>query len=152
MPARARPPRRSRPDPRDLADRLHSAAIRLLRSLRAEDAASGVTGPRLSALSVLVFGGPRTLTGLAAAEQVRPPTMSRLVRDMEREGLLRRVPDRDDRRVQWIHPTAAGRKLLLAGRDRRVARLAADVERLSPADLRALLGGLEVIERMSRPV
>src|SRR3954469_5829393 len=64
---------------RAVADRLHSAAIHLLRRLRAADAASGLTAPRLSALSVVVFGGPQTITSLAAAEQVRLPTMTRLV-------------------------------------------------------------------------
>src|ERR687883_145288 len=76
-----------------LADRLHSAAIHLLRRLRREDARTGLSGPRLSALSVVVFAGPRTLGELAAAEQVRPPTMTRLVQALEREGLVARDPD-----------------------------------------------------------
>ncbi|MDQ3996553.1 MAG: hypothetical protein M3303_05995, partial [Gemmatimonadota bacterium] len=67
----------------ELADRLHSAAIHLLRRLRREDARTGLSGPRLSALSVVVFAGPLTLGELAAAEQVRPPTMTRLVRALE---------------------------------------------------------------------
>ena len=37
------------------------------------------TRAKLSALSVLVFGGPRSIGALARAEQVRLPTMSRLV-------------------------------------------------------------------------
>src|SRR5215218_8569721 len=84
------PPRRGRAGGRafDVADRLHSAAIHLLRRLRVQDAATGVSGPRLSALSVLVFGGPRTVSALAAAEQVRVPTMTRLVQGLKREGLV----------------------------------------------------------------
>ena len=63
-----------------IADRLHSAAIHLLRRVRKQDAATGEGPARLSALSVLVFGGgPMTLGQLAQAEQVRPPTMSRIV-------------------------------------------------------------------------
>ena len=93
----ARPSRQpSGRSPDALADRLHSAAIRLLRRLRAEDAASGVSAPRLSALSVLVFAGPRTLGELAAAEQVRPPTMTRLVTALEAQGLLARTGDPAD--------------------------------------------------------
>ncbi len=65
-----------------LAQRLHGAAIHLLRRLRTEDVAAGLTAPRLSALSVLVFGGPRSIGELAAAEQVRPPTISRLVQEI----------------------------------------------------------------------
>src|SRR3954463_14052103 len=63
----------------ELADRLHSTAIHLLRRVRKQDVAIGQGPARLSALSVLVFGGPKTLGELAAAEQVKPPTMSRIV-------------------------------------------------------------------------
>ena len=76
------------PDPVEVADRLHSAAIRLLRRVRVEDAASGVTPAQLSALSVLVFGGPRSVTALADAEQVAVPTISRLVATLEAAGLV----------------------------------------------------------------
>ena len=64
-------------------DRLHSAAIRLLRSMRTLDTQAGLSGPKLSALSVLVFGGPATLSALADAEQVRRPTMTQLVNALE---------------------------------------------------------------------
>src|ERR671933_1067936 len=74
------------------ADRLHSAAIHLLRRVRRQDDASGLTAPRLSALSVIVFGGPLTLGALAAAEQVRPPTMTRIVQALEEAGLVVREP------------------------------------------------------------
>ena len=63
-----------------VADRLHSAAIHLLRRLRVEDEALGISAPRLSVLSVLVFAGPMRIGELAHAEQVEPPTMTRLVR------------------------------------------------------------------------
>ena len=89
-----------------LADRLHSAAIHLLRRLRREDDAGGLTAPRLSALSVIVFGGgPVTLGQLAAAEQVRPPTMTRLVNGLETEGLVVRQADPADGRVTYIKAT-----------------------------------------------
>jgi DNA-binding MarR family transcriptional regulator len=132
-----------------LADRLHSAAIRLLRRLRAEDAASGVSAPRLSALSVLVFGGPHTIGELAAAEQVRPPTISRLVRDLERDGLVERAGDPDDARVQRVRASAAGRALLAAGRARRVERLAASVAELTAEERAALAAALPLLERLA---
>src|SRR5580700_2207868 len=70
-----------------IADLVHGAAIRLLRFVRREDVAANLSAPQLSALSVLVFGGPQTMGALAMAEQVRPPTMSRLVDDLENLGL-----------------------------------------------------------------
>ena len=120
------------------ADRLHSAAVKLLRRLRVDDDAGGLTAPRMSALSVLVFVGPQTMGALAAREQVRPPTITRLVQDMTRDGLVRVVPDRDDARVRYVHATAKGKRLLIAGRDRRVQRLAAALAAL-PTTERQLL-------------
>src|SRR5437762_13321301 len=123
MPSRATRPGR-RPRERELADRLHSAAIHLLRRARRGDSLTGATPSQLSALSVLM-SGPKTLGDLAAAEQVRPPTMSALVAQMERGGLVRRTGDTKDARVVRVDMTAKGRRLLAKGREMRIA----DVER-----------------------
>src|SRR5579863_7960663 len=105
------------------ADRLHSVAIHLLRYLRKQDVASGLTAPRLSALSVVVFAGPLTLGALAAAEQVRPPSMTRIVASLQESGLVQRVPGETDRRQVLITATPDGRRLLEEGRARRTGRL-----------------------------
>src|SRR5438309_5688376 len=89
---------------RQTADRLHSAAIHLLRRVRRTDALTGLPAAQLSALSVLM-GGPRTLGEMAAAEQVRPPTMSKLVTEMEGAGLVRRSGDADDARIVRLEMT-----------------------------------------------
>jgi DNA-binding MarR family transcriptional regulator len=136
MPPRARQPRVLPVD--TVADRLHASAIRLLRSLREVDVATGLSGPRASALSVVVFRGPLPIGALAAAEQVRPPTMTRLVAGMERLGLVARARDPDDGRVQVVRATAKGRAVLQAGRRRRVETLAGRLRRL-PAGERAVL-------------
>lgn len=135
----------------ETADRLHSAAIHLLRRLRTEDEASGLSAPRLSALSVVVFAGPITLGDLAAAEQVRPPTISRLVKELERDGLVERFADPTDGRVQRLRATARGRRLLEEGRRRRVARLARDLATLSPADRRLLARASRLLESLTLP-
>ena len=89
------------------------------------------------------------MSALAAAEQVQPPTMTRLVRELEREQLVERVRDADDRRVLTVRATARGRRLLLAGRRRRVLLLAEALDQL-PAKDRALLDrAAELIERAS---
>jgi len=133
-----------------VANRLHSAAIHLLRRLRVEDTAAGLSGPRLSALSVVVFGGPLALVQLAKAEQGRPPTMSRLVAGLARAGLVSVERDPADRRVQRIEATARGRSLLEAGRARRVRRLTRDLAALSRDDYGNLLRALDVLERLAR--
>src|SRR5437773_9257368 len=116
----------------DAADRFHSAAIHALRHVRRNDPETGLSAARLSALSVLVFGGPRTLGELAAAEQVRPPTMTRIVQALEAESLVRRERDAKDGRIHRLRATAKGRRVMQRGRERRVANLAALFARLSP--------------------
>jgi DNA-binding MarR family transcriptional regulator len=142
---------RGTPSPDELADRLHSAAIHLLRSLRREDARSGLTAPRLSALSVVVFGGPLTIGELAAAEQVRPPTMTRLIDALERDGLVTRTRDAGDGRVTRIDATARGQRLLAAGRARRVAALARQMATLAAADRATLARAAALIESLALP-
>lgn len=125
--------------PARVADRLHSTAIQLLRRLRSEDRRTGLSGPRASALSVVVFGGPVTLGELAAAEQVKPPTMTRLVTAMEAQGLVKREGDASDARVVRVRATPKGIRILQEGRARRIARLQAALQDLSDEEL-ALLG------------
>jgi DNA-binding MarR family transcriptional regulator len=132
----------------DLADRWHSLAIHLLRRLRREDVKAGLTGPRLSALSVIVFGGPITLGELATAEQVRPPTMTRLVRALEREHLVRREKDPDDGRIVRLRATAKGAHLLREGRTRRVHRLAVPLSDLSTGERDTLQEAAEIFARV----
>ena len=136
------------PPARAVADRLHSAAIHLLRRLRVEDKAMGLSGPRTSALSVIVFRGPVTMSALAEAEQVRPPTMTRLIDGLERRGLVRRVSHAADGRVQLVEATAAGKRLLNTGRARRVARLMRDIAHLSGEDQRVLARAAEIMESL----
>jgi DNA-binding MarR family transcriptional regulator len=121
----------------EIADRLHSAAIHLLRRLRVQDRESGVGPAQLSALSVLVFGGPRSLGELADAEQVRPPTMSRIVAGLERASLVRRHATEDGRRVR-LAATAKGKKILWEGRKRRVESLAAALASLTEDEIHRL--------------
>lgn len=128
----------SRVTPADTADRLHSGAIRLLRRLRKQDAASGLSGPQASALSVLVFGGQMNLGRLAAAEQVRAPTMSRLIKDMEVAGLIFRRPDPTDARGVILDATEKGRAMFDRARERRLSALTTAVGEL-PQDDRAVL-------------
>ncbi len=129
-----------------VADRVHSAAIHLLRAVRRVDAGVGVGPAKLSALSVLVFGGPRSIAALARAEQVRLPTMSRLVQALERDGLATRTADPADRRASRVHPTALGRSVLRRGRARRVEFLARRLASLPQADREVLSRAAELIE------
>lgn len=131
----------------EVADRLHSAAIHLLRRVRKQDTAMGEGPARLSALSVLVFGGPTTLGGLAAAEQVKPPTMTRIVSGLERSGLVERASDREDGRRVQVRATAEGVRLLQRGRQARIEYLAQHLQGLTEKDLAKLEEAVEILNR-----
>jgi DNA-binding MarR family transcriptional regulator len=129
----------------ELADLLHSTAIRLLRLVRAQDTASGIAPARLSALSVIVFGGPLSLRDLARAEQVRPPTMSRIVDALEAQGLALRRTNPKDRRAVLIAATAKGGALLKLGRKRRVTFLASRLSGLHAVERRQIDRALRAV-------
>jgi len=135
----------------EIADRLHSAAIHLLRSAAKPDVLSGQGPARLSALSVLVFAGPRTLGELAAAERVRPPTMSRIVAGLKRSGLARIQKDGKDARRIRISATAKGERVLQEARRRRIRALADTLAGLDAASLDILEQAARIIESALRP-
>ena len=130
-----------------IADRLHSLAIHLLRAVRASDDESGLSGPRLSALSVVRFRAPISLTELAAAEHVTTPTMTRLVQALEAEGLVRRESDAADRRAIKLHPTARGARLLDAARQRRLRTMESLLDGFSAEEVRQVEQVVELLER-----
>jgi DNA-binding MarR family transcriptional regulator len=135
----------------ETADRLHAAAIHLLRRVRHEDEAAGLGPARLSALSVVVFGGPIRVTALARAEQVRAPTMTPIVAALERDGLLTRAADAADARAVVLRATPKGRRLLAEGRRRRVRRLAADLRALDRDERRTVRAAADVLLALFRP-
>jgi DNA-binding MarR family transcriptional regulator len=129
-----------------VADRLHSAAIHLLRRVRKQDTAMGEGPARLSALSVLVFGGSMSLGQLAAAEQVRPPTMTRIVTGLEKNGLAERVSDSADARRVQIRATPKGVRLMRGGRKARIEYLARQLAMLTKDELSTLGEAVEVLQ------
>ena len=130
------------------AEALHAGAIRVLRLVRAEDAQAGIGPAQLSALSVLVFLGEKTVGELAALEQVRPPTMSRIVDGLVQKKLVERVGSSSDRRAVRITATPAGRKLLLAGKARRVRALAKRFEGLTRDEVETLHMAAQLMARL----
>jgi DNA-binding MarR family transcriptional regulator len=146
------PPDTIMPPPETIAaaDRLHSAAIHLLRRVRHQDAATGIGPAQLSALSVLVFAGPKTLGELAAAEQIKPPTMSRIVTGLKRSHLIEITRDPHDGRRLHISPTAKGTRLLQQGRQRRIAYLATHLASLTGIELTQVSAAAEILEMLLR--
>lgn len=133
------------------AERLHSIALHLMRGLRREDEVLGVGPARLSALSVLL-SGPKTMSELAEAEQVRLPTMTRIVRGLETMGLVRRVPHPSDRRSVRVEMTPPGAETISTGRARRVERLARSLRALDGERLAQVEDALDVLEQVTLEV
>lgn len=134
----------------DLADALHSAAIQLLRRLRRMDDETGLSPARLSALSVIAFGGPLRISDLARAEQVRTPTITPIVAALEREGLVTREVDEGDGRASILRATPAGREVMARGRARRVEALTAELRKLTAADRDILRRAADLMQQLSR--
>jgi len=131
-----------------VADRLHSAAIHLLRWVRTQDETLGLTPARLSAMSVVVFGGPVGLNKLAQIEQVKPPTMVRIVDGLEELGLVERTVDAGDRRAVIVRGTSKGITLLKKGRRKRVQYLCRKIKDLTAPDLRHLEEASRIIQQI----
>jgi len=143
-------PKREAVDSQELAARLASLSTVLQRHLSRADAGEGLTRARLSALALLVLGGPRTLGDLAAAEHVRPPTMTRLVHAMEADGLVAREKNPDDGRSVVIHATRKGVAQLESGRARQIAPLAEAISDLDRGERRQLGDAADLLGRVLR--
>ncbi len=139
-------------DPDAVARALNSGAIHLLRAVAALDRASGVPAARLSALSVLVFAGPRSLGQLAAIEQVTSPTMTRIVDGLVADGLARRSPHPDSGRQVLVEATPDGESLMRAAAQRRVEALVAALEALDDEQRAALAAAAPLLDEVARRV
>jgi DNA-binding MarR family transcriptional regulator len=138
------------PGSTELAARLASISTVLQRHIARADAGAGLTRARLSALTLLVLGGPRTLGELAAAERVRPPTMTRLVHAMEADGLVVRERNPADGRSIIIRASRLGEEQLEQGRARQLAPLADAIAGLGPDQRRQLDDAAGLLGRVLR--
>jgi DNA-binding MarR family transcriptional regulator len=152
VPRRPLPPGLRRSRHAELANQLNSAAVHLLRRISRDDSADGLTGARASALSVLAFAGPQRLGELARRERVAPPTMTRIVDGMVRDGLVQRSASPSDRRAMIVTVTPRGRALIERGRARRIQRLARELSSLAEEDLRTLEHAVAVLLRLEQHV
>jgi DNA-binding MarR family transcriptional regulator len=139
----------SKPNLDAVASALNSGAIHLLRSLRAVDRLAGQTPARLSALSVLVFGGPQTLGGLASQEGIAGPTMSRIVDALVTNGLAERRPHPLDARAVQVCATQAGESLTRAAARRRIETIAAALAQLPAAEQRRLAEASGLLDQVA---
>lgn len=136
------------PDTAAVAARLRLGVTRLARRLR-QEAEAGITPSMLSALSSLDRQGRLTMRDLCAAEQVQPPTMTRIVAALVDLGLVSREADPRDGRLIWVALTPAGRRLLDRSRKRKEAYLARALRNLDARDVETLEDAAAVLERLT---
>ncbi|MDB5671680.1 MAG: MarR family transcriptional regulator [Alphaproteobacteria bacterium] len=134
-----------------LANELSIMAVRLVRWLRAVDEAPALSGPEASAMAVIVHSGRITPSALAALEQVRRPTITRVVDGLVERRLVRRERHPDDMRASLIVATEDGLALWLAGQVRRAAPLAARIAGLEPEERHQLASVLPLLGRLAAP-
>src|SRR5262249_9989601 len=129
----------------ELASELRLAVMRLSRRLR-QHAPADITPSQLSALAVVVRDGRLTLSQLAEAERVQPPTMTRIVDSLLQRGLVTRTPRDGGRPRPWVAPTTEGRELVAAVRKQRDAYLARHLRDLSADDIAVLKRAADLLE------
>jgi DNA-binding MarR family transcriptional regulator len=134
----------------DVASRLRFSVMRLARKLRRQLGAEVDISPsQLAALSTIDRGGPLTIGALSEAEQVRPPTMTRIVAALVDKGLVEREGDQNDRRVSWVLATPHGRQLLKQSRRRGNEYLTRRLGALAPEEVDVLERASEILERLA---
>jgi DNA-binding MarR family transcriptional regulator len=136
----------------DTARLLNSGAIHLLRGLRRIDRLTSLSPARLSALSVLVFGGPCTLGRLAAIEDVAGPTMTRIVDGLVELGLAVRNPHPDSARSVQIEATDRGAELMRDAAERRVTAIVQALQVLSQREQARLTSAAPALVRLGEVV
>ena len=134
----------------ELANIVHSVSLRLLRQIRVVDGNSGLSGPRISLLSVLVFAGPLPIGRLASIEQISGPAITKLVDGLAGDGLARRVRSNTDRRIVLVEATRAGKKRLEESRARRVKAVASALSRLDPGDQAKVRDAFQILAPLLR--
>ena len=131
-----------------MVGRFQTALIRLARLLR--QYSNGDMTPTAASLFATIVGrGPMTLGELASAEQVAPPTVTKVVGELEAAGLVERRVDADDRRVYRVQLTEAALPRAERLRAEFRAWMKAQLDTLSPDELDRLAAAVDVLEHLS---
>jgi DNA-binding MarR family transcriptional regulator len=131
-----------------VAEILGDAIARIQSHTRREIARSGASLAQGRTLATLERDGPRSLTELAAIEQVSQPSMSYLVSRLELKGHVRRSADSDDGRIAVVSITGAGRGALRHLLKPRTKLLAEHLAQLPAGEVAALEAALPVLDHL----
>ena len=130
----------------DVANDLRIVLGQLIRRLRTDDV---LPTSHIAVLSSLDRVGAQTTSGLAAGQHMRPQSMAHTVAELEKEGLVERRPDADDRRQVIVELMKPGLALLHETRRRREDWLAQAIAGLTPAEQKVLQQAIALLERLA---
>ena len=137
--------------PQSLAADLTVIAVRLVRWLRAADPSPALSGPEASAMAVIVYSDGITPSRLAELEQVKRPTITKLIDGLVQRGLVQRLENLDDKRSSLLAATRKGREVWEAGQLRRIAPLADRIETLNPEERRQFEAAMPLLAKITEP-
>ena len=132
-----------------LASSLRISVMRLGRRIRNERESEGLTLSQMAVLGTLFRCGPTTAGELAAAEKVKPPSMTRTVGCLEEIGLVTRRPHDTDGRQVVVELTDPAREVIEIDRRRRDAWLAQRLDELDPAERALLRQAAPLLDRLA---
>jgi len=139
------------PEPIETANLIRRALADFARRMRSLRPDHEISTSKLSLLGRLVRAGrPMTATELAALERLQPQSLTRIIADLEADGLIERKPRESDRRQLDIAITPAGAEMIRVHAHARNVWLADAMEKkLTPAERAILVLAAELLDRMA---
>jgi DNA-binding MarR family transcriptional regulator len=133
----------------ETAGRMRAVIVKLSRQLNASAAHEGLTPSQASALGIIVFRGPLSLTELASVEGLNPTMVSRIVGKLDDARLIRRVANTEDLRSASVEATDDGRQVNEVIRTKRAEVVSEFADRLAPAQQTLLIEALPALEALA---
>lgn len=128
---------------------LRPPLLRLTRLIRNQRVDMSVTLTQISAMATLAKRGPMSAGELASCEKVQPPSMTKVLANLEERGLVLREQHPSDKRQAIISVTEAGRDLLESERKSRDAWLSKRLAQLSPDDRAKLHDVIPILDKLA---
>ena len=129
---------------------LRIAVMRLARRLRTERTSDALTPSQMAVLGTLVREGPRCPGELAAAERVRPPSMTRILNSLQSLGMATRTPHPTDGRQVLYAATDQARAMVRRDRQRRDHWLAHRMAELTAEQRATLEAAVPILDALAR--
>jgi DNA-binding MarR family transcriptional regulator len=133
----------------ELVGRLRAVISRLARQLNETSTGEGLTPTQYSVLGLIRGRGPLGLAELTELEGLNPTMLSRVVRALDEQGLISRLPDPSDLRAARVEVTPEGEQVHNRVKQQRARVLSECLGRLAPQTAAALLEAVPAMEALA---